>query len=335
MTDRLRPTGLLAGTDAVRAVAHGQAHWLAGGPIAFTLVDRLRPDGSRDLVSAADVPAAWIDAVSAPRAAGFSGCTQVMGVVNVTPDSFSDGDRWFDAGRAIAHGEALRAAGAAILDVGGESTRPGATPVTVEEEIQRTVPVVRALAAGGPVSIDTRNAATMRAALDAGATMVNDVSALGFDPDALSVAAATDVPVVLMHMRGTPQTMLALDRYDGDPVWSVIDELSSSIDRAVAAGVARSRLLVDPGLGFAKSNAHSVQVLATLTALHALGLPILVGASRKRFIAHMSRGEPAGERLAGSLAAVLSAAAQGVQLVRVHDVAETVQALAVARGALP
>ncbi len=254
---------------------------------------------------------------------------RVMGILNVTPDSFSDGGTHGSTAAAIAAGQALAAAGADIVDVGGESTRPGAAPVDPAEEIRRTVPVVRALAGAGVlVSIDTRNAATMAAALDAGAGIVNDVSALAHDPAAAALLAARRVPVVLMHMRGTPATMRAQACY-GDVVTEVAAELAARRDAAEASGIARASICLDPGIGFAKRAGHSVALLRRLPALAALGCPLLVGLSRKAVIGRLSGvAEPRG-RLAGSLAAGLFAVARGAAILRVHDVAETVQALRV------
>ena len=247
-----------------------------------------------------------------------------MGILNVTPDSFSDGGRH---PAHVAAGLKLLADGADILDIGGESTRPGATPVDPAEEQRRILPVIRALAGrGARISVDTRNAATMRAALDSGAAIVNDVSALKHDAGALGVLAATDCPVVLMHMRGTPQTMQSLAVYD-DVVSEVFDELAASVARAEAGGIARSRITIDPGLGFAKTAAQSLALLRGVDALHSLGLPILVGASRKGFIGTYGREPDAGKRAPGSIAAALYAVGKGVAVIRTHDVAETAQAL--------
>ncbi len=256
----------------------------------------------------------------------------VMGIVNVTPDSFSDGGRFLDPAAAIAQARALRDAGADILDIGGESTRPGAAPVSPQEECARILPVVEALAGDGAVvSVDTRHARTIEAAAQAGAALINDVWALAGDPDgdALSAAAATGLPVVLMHMQGTPTTMQADPHYD-DVVRDVFDWLAARIDQVVEAGIPRERIIVDPGIGFGKTLDHNLMLLNQLERFHALGAPILVGASRKSFIAKASRGEPADARLAGSLAAALTAVRRGAQILRVHDVAETVQALTIA-----
>ncbi|MEO3434210.1 dihydropteroate synthase [Inquilinus sp. CAU 1745] len=252
----------------------------------------------------------------------------IMGIVNVTPDSFSDGGDFAAPDRAIAHGRALLAAGADILDIGGESTRPGADPVSVGEEIARIAPVVRALAGeGAVVSIDTRHAAVMRAALNEGAAILNDVTALTGDPGSLALASESGAPVVLMHMLGDPRTMQADPRYD-DVVRDVYDFLARRVAACEAAGIPRDRLIVDPGIGFGKTVAHNIELLRRLDAFHGLGCPILVGVSRKRFIGSISRDEPPKERVAGSLAAGLAALDRGARILRVHDVAETAQALA-------
>jgi dihydropteroate synthase len=274
-----------------------------------------------------------LDRLRQPRPA-IAGLTldrpRIMGVVNVTPDSFSDGGRWLDPEAAIAHGLQLEAEGADILDIGGESTRPGGEPVPVEEELRRVIPVVTALAreARVPISIDTRSAEVMRRAAQAGARIINDVAALGHDPGALLVAAETGLPVVLMHAQGVPRTMQKNPRYD-DVVLDVYDWLEARIDACEKAGIPRARLIVDPGLGFGKTLAHNLALLASLSIFHGLGCPILLGASRKSFIARLAGPATADQRLPGSLAAALLGAAQGVQLLRVHDVAATRQALAV------
>ena len=253
----------------------------------------------------------------------------MMGILNVTPDSFSDGGT---NENPIARGLAMAQAGADIIDVGGESTRPRAEPVDIQTEIARVIPVVKALAeAGLTVSIDTRNAATMRAALEAGARIVNDVSALAHDPQAAEVVAQSACLVVLMHMRGTPATMTGLADYT-DVVLDVTRELSDRVAAAEAAGIDRARIAIDPGFGFAKRPAHSTELLRRLDELLDLDLPILAGVSRKGFIGQLSGEANASRRLAGSLAAGLFAVGKGAQILRVHDVAETVQALRVWRG---
>ncbi|WP_297444170.1 dihydropteroate synthase [Acidocella sp.] len=253
----------------------------------------------------------------------------VMGILNVTPDSFSDGGQHFDAQAAIAAGQRLREAGADILDIGGESTRPGSAAVTVAEEIARVVPVIAALAEEGAViSVDTRNAATMASALDAGARIINDISGLAFDPAARALAAARGCPVVLMHMRGTPQTMDEFCAYD-DVVADVARELALRRDEALAAGIAPEHICLDPGYGFAKTARQNIELMRGIPALLALGQPLLVGVSRKRFIGQMVGGVSPAERDAGSHAAGLYACAQGAHIIRVHDVAGASQGLRV------
>ena len=254
---------------------------------------------------------------------------QVMGILNVTPDSFSDGGAHADpAGLAL---DMLRN-GAALIDVGGESTRPGAKPVWEGDEIARVEPVVRMLAAGGAaVSIDTRKAGVMEVALDAGAGLVNDVSALSWDDRALGVVAARGCPVVLMHHQGNPETMQHDPQYN-DVLIEVYDWLDARIETAVAAGVDRANILIDPGIGFGKTLRHNLAILNGLSLFHGLGCPIVLGASRKRSIGALSGEAPADQRLGGSVALATLGAAQGVQMLRVHDVFETVQALRVWRG---
>lgn len=253
---------------------------------------------------------------------------RIMGILNVTPDSFSDGGLLAGVAGALERARVM-ARHADILDIGGESTRPGATPVPVAEEIARTVPVIRAIRDAGiatPISIDTRNAAVARAALAAGADMVNDVSALTHDPDMAAVVAQAGVPVCLMHAQGDPQTMQNDPRY-GDVLAEVIEWLAARVDAATAAGIARGRIVIDPGIGFGKTAAHNITLLQGLAAFHDLGLPVLLGASRKRFIGTITGVDRAADRVAGSVAVALHAAAQGAQILRVHDVAETRQAL--------
>lgn len=253
---------------------------------------------------------------------------RVMGVLNVTSDSFSDGGR-IDPGAAIAAGLAMRDEGADIVDVGGESTRPGASPTPPEVERARIVPVIRALAeAGVLVSVDSRHAATMRAALDAGAAIVNDVSALTHDPASAALIAARGCPVVLMHMRGTPATMMGLARYD-DVAQEVTAELARLVDAAEQAGIRRGAIAVDPGFGFAKHPAHSLSLLRGLANLSTLGLPILAGVSRKGFIGATSGVADPARRFPGSIAAGLFALGRGAAILRVHDVKETAQAVRV------
>ena len=259
----------------------------------------------------------------------------VMGVLNVTPDSFSDGGRYFTVAAALAQAERLAADGAAIIDVGGESTRPGAAPVDAEEELRRVIPVIERLvvAISIPISIDTRKPAVMRRALAAGASMVNDVGALSA-PGALEAVAESDAAVCLMHMQGEPGTMQDEPRY-GDVVGEVRGFLRERAAACVAAGIVRSRLVIDPGFGFGKTLEHNLALLRGLGEIASDGLPVLAGLSRKRMIGALNgRGE--GDRLAGSLAAAVVAAMNGARIIRAHDVRETVDALAIvaACGAL-
>jgi dihydropteroate synthase len=251
-----------------------------------------------------------------------------MGIVNVTPDSFSDGGDHAEAEAAIARGRAQLAAGADLVDIGGESTRPGSAPVPAELEIARIVPVIRALAGeGAVVSVDSRHAAVMAAALEAGARLVNDITALTGDPASLALVAGRGCPAVLMHMLGEPATMQRDPRYLDAPL-DLYDYLEQRIAACRAAGIAVADLAIDPGIGFGKTLAHNLELIDRLALFHGLGVPILLGVSRKSFIGRLSRGEPPKQRLAGSLAAALAGFDRGCQIVRVHDVAETVQARA-------
>jgi len=256
-----------------------------------------------------------------------------MGVVNVTPDSFSDGGRYLDPRAAVEHGKQLIADGAAILDVGGESTRPGADPVSAEEELRRVEPVVAGLAgSGAEVSIDTSKASVAAAALDAGAAIVNDVTALRGDPEMAAVCAEREPVVVLMHMLGTPRTMQDQPRYD-DVVDEVKAFLAERLEAALAAGIAEQRVWLDPGIGFGKTAAHNFELLQRLGELRELGRPLVVGTSRKSFIGRAD-GSPPDERIGGTIASSVLAAAEGADVLRVHDVAEVRQALAVADAVL-
>jgi dihydropteroate synthase len=258
---------------------------------------------------------------------------KLMGVVNVTPDSFSDGGLYLDPGAAIRHGEELARAGAAILDVGGESTRPGAEEVALEEELRRVVPVIEGLAGGGAtVSVDTSKAAVAAAALDAGAEIVNDVTALRGDPEMTALCADRGATVVLMHMLGTPRTMQRDPVYE-DVVADVKAFLAERMEAAVAAGVAEERIWLDPGIGFGKTAAHNLELLRRLAELRELGRPLVVGTSRKSFIGKVD-GSDAGERLGGTIASSVLAVAEGAEVLRVHDVAEVAQAMAVAGAIL-
>lgn len=252
----------------------------------------------------------------------------IMGILNVTPDSFSDGGRYAGPEAAIAAGRQMVADGAGMIDVGGESTRPGATPVSPAEEQARILPVINGLAGTVPLSVDTRNASTMEAALDAGALVVNDVSALTHDPDAARLVARRGCPVILMHMRGTPETMRDLAVYD-DVVADVLLELTARVDTAIAAGVARAQIAIDPGIGFAKALEHNVALLRGLHMLTELGLPIVAGVSRKRFLTTLAGLVPPERSVSASVVAALAAWEGGARTLRVHDVAETARALRV------
>lgn len=254
----------------------------------------------------------------------------IMAIVNVTPDSFSDGGQHASTQSAIAHALQLEADGADILDIGGESTRPGAPPVPLDEELHRVIPVIEGLAGKtrAKLSVDTRKAEVMRQAAVSGAHILNDVSALTHDPASLQVAAETKCHVVLMHAQGDPQTMQRDPTY-ADALLDVFDHLEARIDACIAAGIPRERLIADPGIGFGKTTAHNLEILAGLALYHGLGVPLLLGASRKRFIGSLTGATAAQTRLPGSLAAALSGAMHGAQILRVHDVAATRQALTI------
>lgn len=257
---------------------------------------------------------------------------QVMGILNVTPDSFSDGGQHCEEDAALAAAHAMSAAGAAIIDVGGESTRPGAELVWEGDEIKRVEPVIAKLAASGTaISIDTRKAAVMQAATAAGAGMLNDISALAYDDQALSVAAASGVPVVLMHAPSQSSDPHKGASYQ-DVLTEVYDFLESRVAAAIAAGISREKILIDPGIGFGKSLAENLEIINNLAIFHGLGCAILFGASRKRMIGALSNEAPADQRLGGSLLLAMKAIERGAHIVRVHDVAPTVQAMHVWRG---
>jgi len=341
--DYLRPIGLV-GPSAQPSTAAGQILPLAGGPLGFTACETLRRRSAGDIerrivglaeLSGRNACAAPLARLTAARQ-DFAGLAMdrphVMGVINVTPDSFSDGGDRFDHGRAVADGLAMLEAGATLLDVGGESTRPGAEPVPEDEELRRVLPTVRGLAeSGAPVSIDTRRARVMAEALEAGARVINDVTALAGDPDSIAVAAEEAVPVILMHMQGEPRTMQREPSY-ADAALDVYDWLAERVAACEAAGIPRARLAVDPGIGFGKTLEHNLQILDSLALFHGLGCPVVLGVSRKSFIGRLSGAEQPKQRVPGSLAAALAGLERGVQIVRVHDVAETVQAFEVWRA---
>ena len=346
MRTLIRPTGFVDspfGHD-------GKVARLAGGLNWFGLVELIEIDGHKRTGSQIvavegiearldeDMAAQWAR-ITAPRTSLNLGARtirldqpQVMGIVNATPDSFSDGGEYAEADAAAEAGARMSGEGAAIIDVGGESTRPGAKDVWEEDEIQRIVPVIQRLAASGTaVSVDTRKASVMGAGIGEGARLVNDVSALTWDPQSAAVVAKAGVPVVLMHHQGNPQSMQDSPRYD-DALVEVYLWLEERINAAVESGIARDKILVDPGIGFGKTVAHNLELINGLALLHGLGCPIVLGASRKRMIGALSNEAPADQRLAGSLALALKAAEQGAQIIRVHDVRDTVQALKIWRG---
>ncbi|WP_136645937.1 dihydropteroate synthase [Tabrizicola sp. YIM 78059] len=304
---------------------------LAGGWCWFDRVEVLSRSAAPWVIPAGEVPEPVLHRLTAPRAA-FASLSmdrpRLMGILNVTPDSFSDGGRFCSAEVAVRQGQQI-ADDAEIVDIGGESTRPGAREVPIAEEISRTVPVIEALRAGGmraPISIDTRKASVAAAAIRGGATLVNDVSGLSFDPALGPLIAREGVPLVLMHSQGLPETMQDDPRY-GNVLLDVYDELARRLARAEAMGIDRRNIAVDPGIGFGKTAVHNLALLRGLSLLHGLGCPILLGASRKRFIGSIGRAEAPDARMPGSLAVALTGFAQGVQITRVHDVAETRQAL--------
>ncbi len=338
----IRPTGFVDSPFE----HDGKVARLAGGLNWFASAELIHADGARELVPVEGIEARIDDAMTAdwarivaPRAPLMLGARtirldqpQVMGIVNATPDSFSDGGAYADSIAAAEAGSTMASAGAAIIDVGGESTRPGAMTVWEGDEIERVVPIVRQLAAAGTaVSIDTRKAGVMNAAIAAGAGLVNDVSGLTWDPQSAAVVAAAGVPVVLMHHQGDPQTMQDAPRY-GDVLVEVYHWLEERIAAAEDAGIARANILVDPGIGFGKSVAHNLALLNGLALFHGLGCGIVLGASRKRMIGALAGEAAVDQRLPGSLALALKGVEQGVQIVRVHDVVETVQALKLWRG---
>jgi dihydropteroate synthase len=345
----LRPLGVIAGEAARRGIDGGWALPLGGDGTAFTACEiwQRGAEGTRRDVLAAGELAGWLDRrprevreqtmrwcdrLAAPSSwpAGLPERRPlIMGVVNVTPDSFSDGGRFLDPAAAIAQGLRLHAEGADIVDIGGESTRPGAAPVTSDEEIRRVVPVIEALAGRQIlVSIDTRKAAVMAAAAAAGARMINDVSALRHDPESLAAAGASGLPVVLMHSQGEPATMQVQPVYDIAAL-DVFDHLAERVEAWTAAGFGRSRLLIDPGIGFGKTVEHNLEILSQLGLYLGLGLPVLLGVSRKSFIGRLAGGAAAEDRLPGSLAAAVHGLAAGAAVLRVHDVAAMQQAVAI------
>jgi dihydropteroate synthase len=326
----LRPAGLVYGPDARQLMKEGRGASLGGlSTIAYTLTEEITRSG--DEVARRFTSGKLARQTALPSLLD-STRPLVMGIVNVTPDSFSDGGLNADAERAIAHGIGLAAEGADILDVGGESTRPGSEGVPEAEELRRVIPVIEALAARGLfVSVDTRKASVMQKALAAGARIVNDVSALTHDPVAIAALAEASCPVVLMHAQGDPKTMQLSPQYD-DVALDVFDWLEARIEACVAGGIARERLIADPGIGFGKSFRHNLDLLRQFTLFHGLGVPLLMGLSRKGFIGALTGEKIAGERVHGSLGGAIWSALNGAHILRVHDVKATVAALAVANA---
>ncbi len=347
----VRPVGFIA-----NRINQDEPVWggmpLAGGPLAFTALEIIERTGKtaqrrmtglsefferdwgRHTLTASDM----FEALRSPRPriAGLSmDRPRIMGIVNVTPDSFSDGGSLNGVQAAVDHALRLSEEGADILDIGGESTRPGSDAVSVEEEIRRVLPVLEALRGKTDklISVDTRKAAVMKAASNAGADILNDVSGLTFDPDAMDVAADSGLVVMLMHAQGDPKTMNDDPRYD-DVALDVFDYLERRIRACEASGIPRAKIVIDPGIGFGKHLEHNVAVLSAMSLYHGLGVPVLLGASRKKLIGQLCNVDDPKKRVAGSIAAALSSVAQGVQIVRVHDVAETKQAISVWQAAL-
>jgi dihydropteroate synthase len=357
----LRPVGLiqgdlaaLCGGDGVALPPDGGALPLAGGPLAFTaceiflagkdniavhylalgaLLDWAEQHGAATARAVSDA----LDRLSRPRPP-FAGLTldrpRLMGVVNVTPDSFSDGGDFDDPEAAISHGLELVAAGADLLDIGGESTRPGSEPTSPEAELARVLPVIDGLAdCGAALSIDTRRGAVMAAALDRGVAVVNDITALTDDPEAAGIVARFGASVILMHMQGRPRDMQAEPVYGHAP-HEILRYFTDRVAACEQAGISRDCVAIDPGIGFGKNDDHNLKLLSEAAIFHGLGCAVAVGASRKSFIGRLANIDEAKSRLAGSLAAVALAVGQGVPILRVHDVAETRQALDIIDAAM-
>ncbi|MGD9785675.1 MAG: dihydropteroate synthase [Hyphomicrobiaceae bacterium] len=352
----IRPVGLFPAPSSEAGTGEAASLWgglpLAGGPLAFSaleVIERapggtrrriiglgefMERDWGRHTLAASDM----FEALRSPRTR-LSGLDlarpRIMGIVNVTPDSFSDGGRHDTAERAVAHALKLAEEGADILDIGGESTRPGSDAVALDDELSRVIPVIEGLRARTDklISIDTRKAEVMRRAADAGVDILNDVSALTHDPRSLEVAAESGLPVMLMHAQGDPKTMNDNPVY-GDVALDVFDFLERRISACEDAGIPRAKIVADPGIGFGKHLHHNVAVLATMSLYHGLGVPVLLGASRKKLIGQICNVDDPEGRVPGSIAAALSSISQGVQIVRVHDVAATKQAVAVWQAAL-
>ena len=337
----LRPLAFVYGPDAALLVKSNTAIPLAGmSHIAFTKAEWIKRESGKitrrivDLAEARQHPS--FNAITSQRPnfgpLELNRC-HIMGIVNVTPDSFSDGGVHYKAETAIAEARKMADEGASILDVGGESTRPGSATVSTEEESSRIMPVISVLAKDHCVSVDTRKASLMKAALNAGAAMINDVSALQFDPTSAATVAAAKVPVILMHAQGEPRTMQLAPKYE-DVALDVYDQLAALIAKAEAAGIARANIMVDVGIGFGKSFKQNLELLQQLTLFHGLGVGLLVGLSRKGFIGAITQEKTASKRLAGSIGGALQAAMMGAHVLRVHDVKDSLSALSVFNAAL-
>ncbi len=320
----------------VGSAAPADARTLAGGWGWFTHVEVLQRAAASEIVPVAEAGdlSAFID--TRPAIAGLNwDKPHVMGILNTTPDSFSDGGH-NTGGAGERHAQDMVAAGASLIDVGGESTRPGAVTVPVDEEVARTAPTIKALRNGGltvPISIDTRKADVAARAIEAGADIANDVSGFTFDPALAPLCAARDIPVCVMHAQGDPATMQDAPYYE-NVILDVFDYLQDRINALVAMGIPRTQIIADPGIGFGKTQAHNLAILQNLSLYHGLGVPILLGASRKRFIGAISGASEAAARGPGSVGVALAALGQGVQLIRAHDVAMHVQAIALWRASV-
>jgi dihydropteroate synthase len=337
----LRPLSFIFGDDARSLIESGQAGALGGmNYIGFSKVELITRENKtvqREIISFHEVKDHPLVAEITRRRGMFGGLelnrTQIMGIVNVTPDSFSDGGDHSESETAIEHGRKLSEQGADILDIGGESTRPGSNEVKLDEERHRIMPVIKALSKDHVVSVDTRKSILMADALQVGAAIINDVSALGFDPASAATISAAQSPVILMHAQGEPRTMQLAPKYH-DVALDVYDWLSERIEFAVNAGIPKSRMCVDPGIGFGKTIHHNLELLRQLSLFHGLGVGLLVGLSRKNMVGVLTGEKVAAQRVAGSVGGALQAAMMGAHILRVHDVKETVDALAVFQGAL-
>ena len=318
----------LCQTDHCRPDA---ARWIAGGWVWFTHAERIERSKPSQIVPVEALPPVVLERLTEPRpavAAMTLSQPRLMGILNVTPDSFSDGGQFLDKEAAVGQAIRMAATGADIIDIGGESTRPGAEEVPREQEIERTIPVITAIhnETHIPISIDTRKADVAFAAIKAGATMVNDVSALTYDTNLAKLTAEMGLPVCMMHAQGDPATMQKEPRYE-NVLLDVYDYLAARIEVAVKAGLDRKSLVIDPGIGFGKTLDHNLTLLRNISLFHSLGCPILLGASRKRFIGTLGNVPEAANRMPGTIGVMLAAVAQGVQIHRVHDIEASRQAL--------